>query len=213
MASTHGHCTSGTIHRNCKDSALPTNPRTHPPQDAWGADHPWQGKLGLSPPAHDRSHFSQQGFIEADTVMLYVDDRLMAGIDWWPPVARLARERTAYRRQERWHVDFVHNSEATGTSTLHPTWAGIPFLTCGCLLYPGKNWILMDTDAAPTALYDVSELATLHPGISAPGIYVISEGAGPINAGIVTVPGGLALAAPAVPCITGPAMPTRLRPT
>lgn len=105
----------------------------------------------------------------------------------WPPVARLARERTTFRKHEHWHVEYVHNCPEAGTSTLHPTWAGTPFLTCGALLFPGKNWILMDTDAAPTALYDVADLADMHHDNKAPGMSVISEGANPINAGIVTI--------------------------
>ena len=124
----------------------------------------------------------------------------MENIEWWPPVARLAQERTSFRKVEQWRAEFVHNCPEAGTDTLHPTWAGIPFLTCGALLYPGKNWILCDTDAAPTALYDVADLASMHENITAPGMYVISEGASPINAGIVTVHRGSTNAREHVPC-------------
>ena len=51
--------------------------------------------------------------------------------------------------------------------------------------WPGKNWIFLDTDAVPTALYDVQDLAHLHEDITAPAMYRISENVAPVNAGIV----------------------------
>ena len=58
--------------------------------------------------AHMTRHiFGQDGFLAADTVLLFVDNRLMEGIGWWLPVARLAQERTAFKKHENWHVDFA----------------------------------------------------------------------------------------------------------
>ena len=82
--------------------------------------------------------FNQAGFLEADTILLYVDNRPMLKEHWWPPVARLARERATHKRKEVWHVDLVLNCEASGTETLHPTWAATPFLLCGCVCGVGK---------------------------------------------------------------------------
>ena len=48
----------------------------------------------------DNNMFSQEEFLAADTILLFVDNRLMDKIEWWPPVARLAQERTAFRKVE-----------------------------------------------------------------------------------------------------------------
>ena len=48
--------------------------------------------------------------------------------------------------------------------------------------------MLVDTDAVPTALFDIEELLDFHRSAPNPGLYVVNEPASAINAGLVIVP-------------------------
>ena len=101
------------------------------------------------------------------TVYVLVDDRDLKELDQpepslkhWPAVAAWWSSRACLLgpAQESSDVVFVPISEASGLHLVHPTWAGTFVLAALCLVFPGLNIVLLDSDCVPVTLFEVEDL-------------------------------------------------------
>ena len=143
----------------------------------------------------DTQLYGDDQFIAAKTILLYVDNRDLANATkypWWGPVARLAAGRTRYHKasqgpREEWFAALLLLDGPVAIGNIHQTWASVPILYECVTTWPGKNWILMDTDCAVTGLYDIEDLKDMLPHPQSVGMICVSENVSAINAGIVMV--------------------------
>jgi len=133
-------------------------------------------------------------FKAAHTVLILTDNRPFHQISHIAPVFRMLYERCQIEGEERWAALFVQATDTNSLLNVHYVWAG-PYVLEGLMyLYPGKHYILLDHDAAPTALWEVADLQRLSQEVFgyAPLIHCVSEHASTINAGLVIVPSAAA---------------------
>ena len=55
-------------------------------------------------------------------------------------------------------VVFFPISDASGLRLVHHTWAGTFVLAALCLVFPGLNIVLLDSDCVPVTLFEVADL-------------------------------------------------------
>jgi hypothetical protein len=146
----------------------------------------------------DANVCQSEQFQQAQTVLIMSENRELDGQLWFlEHTLRKLLARTAIHRQEQWHIIFVPLTTETGLDQVHFTWGGVYPLEALATRYKGKNFVLWDCDAAPTALYDILDLIDLldlattvahpewEPTRMRPGIAVVSERYSNVNAGIV----------------------------
>ena len=101
------------------------------------------------------------------TVYVLVDNRDLTNLDnpepslqHWPAVAAWWSSRACMQgpAHERCDVVYFPISQASGLHLVHPTWAGTFVLAALCLVFPGLNIVLLDSDCVPVTLFEVEDL-------------------------------------------------------
>ena len=107
--------------------------------------------------------------IEFHTVYVMVDNRDLANhkrqdssLPHWPAAARWWHSRLKLMgpHKEKTELLLFPNSESTGLHHVHPTWAGTFVLAALVAMFPGINFILLDSDCLPVTLFEVEDLWT-----------------------------------------------------
>ena len=102
-----------------------------------------------------------------NTVYVMVDTRnLMAhgtaqdGLPHWPAAVAWWHSRVQLMgpHQEKTELLFFPASEETGLHRVHPTWAGTFVLAALVSIFPGINFILLDSDCLPITLFEAADL-------------------------------------------------------
>jgi hypothetical protein len=110
----------------------------------------------------DNNICQSEQFLQAQTVLIMSENReLDSQLSFFEHTLRKLLARTAIRRREQWHIIFVPLTKETGLDQVHFTWGGVYPLEALATRYKGKNFVLWDCDAAPTALYDILDLIAL----------------------------------------------------
>ena len=78
----------------------------------------------------------------------------------WPAVAAWWSSRACMQgpASELCDVVFFPISDASGLRLVHHTWAGTFVLAALCLVFPGLNIVLLDSDCVPVTLFEVEDL-------------------------------------------------------
>ena len=101
------------------------------------------------------------------TVYVLVDNRDLTHMDnpdpslqHWPAVAAWWASRACMQgpARELCDVVFFPVSQASGLHLVHHTWAGTFVLAALCLVFPGLNIVLLDSDCVPVTLFEVEDL-------------------------------------------------------
>ena len=101
------------------------------------------------------------------TVYVLVDNRDLTNLDnpdpslqHWPAVAAWWSSRACMQgpASELCDVVFFPISDASGLHLVHHTWAGTFVLAALCLVFPGLNIVLLDSDCVPVTLFEVEDL-------------------------------------------------------
>jgi len=145
-----------------------------------------------------------------DTAYVFVDNRELPGQnhpDYWPYFAPWIKSRCEVigPYQEKTTAIYVPINSDTGSDQVHFTWAGAFVLEALCLVYPAVNFALVDSDCAPTSLFEVAELVNLmtdqasteamqhHTMASTnscpPAVLLMTESKAELNAGLIDVTG------------------------
>ena len=105
--------------------------------------------------------------VEFQTVYVMVDDRDLANhqrrdssLPHWPAAARWwhSRLKLIGPHREKTELLLFPNSESTGLHQVHPTWAGTFVLAALVAMFPGINFVLLDSDCLPITLFEVEDL-------------------------------------------------------
>ena len=103
------------------------------------------------------------------TVYVLVDNRNLADhkrhdatLPHWPAAARWwhSRLKLSGPHKEKTELLFFPISETTGLHQVHPTWAGTFVLAALVAVFPGLNFVLLDSDCLPVTLFEVEDLWT-----------------------------------------------------
>ena len=80
----------------------------------------------------------------------------------WPAAARWwhSRLKLIGPHKEKTELLFFPVSETTGLHQVHPTWAGTFVLAALVAVFPGLNFVLLDSDCLPVTLFEVEDLWT-----------------------------------------------------
>ena len=76
-----------------------------------------------------------------------------AAVAWWHSRLQLVGP-----MQEKTELLFFPACEQTGLHHVHPTWAGTFALAALVALFPGTNFILLDSDCLPVTLFEAADL-------------------------------------------------------
>ena len=102
-----------------------------------------------------------------DTVYVMVDTRNLTahgtaqdGLPHWPAAASWWHSRLQLLgpRKEKTELLYFPACEQTGLHRVHPTWAGTFALAALVALFPGINFILLDSDCLPVTLFEAADL-------------------------------------------------------
>eukprot|EP00434_Breviolum_minutum_P038594 symbB.v1.2.034242.t1/scaffold4248.1/size42442/1 len=103
------------------------------------------------------------------TVYVMVDNRDLANhqrqdpsLPHWPAAARWWHSRLKLMgpHKEKMELLLFPISESTGLHHVHPTWAGTFVLAALVAVFPGINFVLLDSDCLPVTLFEVEDLWT-----------------------------------------------------
>ena len=80
----------------------------------------------------------------------------------WPAAARWwhSRLKLIGPHREKTELLLLPNSESTGLHQVHSTWAGTFVLAALVAMFPGINFVLLDSDCLPITLFEVEDLWT-----------------------------------------------------
>ena len=80
----------------------------------------------------------------------------------WPAAARWWHSRLKLMgpHKEKTELLLFPISESTGLHHVHPTWAGTFVLAALVAVFPGINFVLLDSDCLPVTLFEVEDLWT-----------------------------------------------------
>ena len=108
--------------------------------------------LQLQPEHHDKYPF----------VCSLNHKRQDSSLPHWPAAARWWHSRLKLMgpHKEKTELLLFPNSESTGLHHVHPTWAGTFVLAALVAMFPGINFILLDSDCLPVTLFEVEDLWT-----------------------------------------------------
>ena len=107
--------------------------------------------------------------VEFQTVYVMVDNRDLANhqrrdssLPHWPAAARWwhSRLKLIGPHREKTELLLFPNSESTGLHQVHPTWAGTFVLAALVAMFPGINFVLLDSDCLPITLFEAEDLWT-----------------------------------------------------
>ena len=130
---------------------------------------------------------------QLDALVIFTDTRPLDKVGAWKYTKRLWQHRFSRQgpQHERWRGLFVPLTSETGLAEVQCTWGGVFVAEAIAALRPTWHLLLSDTDVAPTALFEVSELVSLcrnlmHEELSfgEPGILIGTEPHQDINAGM-----------------------------
>ena len=76
-----------------------------------------------------------------------------AAVAWW-----YSRVQLVGPQQEKTELLFFPATEETGLHRVHPTWAGTFVLAALVSIFPGINFILLDSDCLPITLFEAADL-------------------------------------------------------
>ena len=112
----------------------------------------------------------QCGYLaEFHTVYVMVDNRDLANhqrqdssLPHWPAAARWwhSRLKLIGPHKEKTELLLFPISASTGLHHVHPTWAGTFVLAALVAMFPGINFVLLDSDCLPVTLFEVEDLWT-----------------------------------------------------
>ena len=103
------------------------------------------------------------------TVYVMVDTRDLANhkkhdasLPHWPAAARWwhSRLQLVGPKGEKTELLLLPISQSTGLQHVHPTWAGTFVLAALVAVFPGINFVLLDSDCLPVTLFEVEDLWT-----------------------------------------------------
>ena len=107
--------------------------------------------------------------VEFHTVYVMVDNRDLANhkrqdssLPHWPAAARWwhSRLKLIGPYKEKTELLLFPISESTGLHHVHPTWARTFVLAALVAMFPGINFVLLDSDCLPVTLFEVEDLWT-----------------------------------------------------
>ena len=107
--------------------------------------------------------------LEFDTVYVMVDNRNLAehkrqdpSLPHWPAAARWwhSRLKLIGPHKEKTELLLFPISATSGLHHVHPTWAGTFVLAALVAVFPGLNFVLLDSDCLPVTLFEVADLWT-----------------------------------------------------
>ena len=102
--------------------------------------------------------------VDFHTVYVMVDNRELANhkrrdpsLPHWPAAARWwhSRLKLIGPHKEKTELLLFPISAATGLHHVHPTWAGTFVLAALVAMFPGINFVLLDSDCLPVTLFEV----------------------------------------------------------
>ena len=76
-----------------------------------------------------------------------------AAVAWWHSCVQLVGP-----QQEKTELLYFPATEETGLHRVHPTWAGTFVLAALVAIFPGINFILLDSDCLPITLFEAADL-------------------------------------------------------
>ena len=76
-----------------------------------------------------------------------------AAMAWWHSRIQLVGP-----QQEKTELLYFPATEETGLHRVHPTWAGTFVLAALVAIFPGINFILLDSDCLPITLFEAADL-------------------------------------------------------
>ena len=76
-----------------------------------------------------------------------------AAVAWWHSRVQLVKP-----HQEKTELLYFPATEETGLHRVHPTWAGTFVLAALVAIFPGTNFILLDSDCLPITLFEAADL-------------------------------------------------------
>ena len=107
--------------------------------------------------------------VEFHTVYVMVDNRDLGNhkrqdpsLPHWPAAARWwhSRLKLIGPHKEKTELLLFPISATTGLHHVHPTWAGTFVLAALVAMFPGLNFVLLDSDCLPVTLFEVEDLWT-----------------------------------------------------
>ena len=140
--------------------------------------------------------------VDFHTVYVMVDNRELANhkrqdpsLPHWPAAARWwhSRLKLIGPHKEKTELLLFPISAATGLHHVHSTWAGTFVLAALVAMFPGINFVLLDSDCLPVTLFEVEDLwteYTQHRVCSTrmgQGALVVTEPHAELNAGLIVI--------------------------
>ena len=99
-------------------------------------------------------------YVMVDTRNLKAHGTTQDGLPHWPAAVAWWHSRVQLMgpHQEKTELLFFPASEETGLHRVHPTWAGTFVLAALVSIFPGINFILLDSDCLPITLFEAADL-------------------------------------------------------
>ena len=140
-------------------------------------------------------------FRRADVIVLITDSRNPSQLAHWKHTGRLWHSRCSLRKTEAWALLWMPLNDTTGLDQVHWVWGAVFILQALAAYWPRKHLILADHDAAPTSLWEISDLIHLAnlgsrgfgtqqcreppEAVEPPAALVVSDSVRELNAGLV----------------------------
>ena len=99
-------------------------------------------------------------YVMVDTRNLKAHGTVQDGLPHWPAAVAWWHSRVQLigPHQEKTELLFFPANEETGLHRVHPTWAGTFALAALVAMFPGINFILLDSDCLPVTLFEAADL-------------------------------------------------------
>ena len=99
-------------------------------------------------------------YVMVDTRNLKAHGTVQDGLPHWPAAVAWWHSRVQLigPHQEKTELLFFPATEETGLHRVHPTWAGTFALAALVAIFPGINFILLDSDCLPVTLFEAADL-------------------------------------------------------
>ena len=99
-------------------------------------------------------------YVMVDTRNLQAHGTVQDGLPHWPAAVAWWHSRVQLigPHQEKTELLFFPANEETGLHRVHPTWAGTFALAALVAMFPGINFILLDSDCLPVTLFEAADL-------------------------------------------------------
>ena len=99
-------------------------------------------------------------YVMVDTRNLKAHGTAQDGLPHWPAAVAwwYSRVQLVGPHQEKTELLFFPATEETGLHRVHPTWAGTFVLAALVSIFPGINFILLDSDCLPITLFEAADL-------------------------------------------------------